>query len=126
MRALRLRPHLAWEVATMRRLLAIAAVPLALACASVVGEAFTIEDWAHKPIGSNGNLWKVTITNHTSSPLRCSVEYTWLDVDDFPLMDAFNQGTVPANSTADIGGQRYIGADNAGRIRGASATADCY
>lgn len=130
----------------MRRLLAIAAVPLALACASPiggawspvgkawspVGEPFTIEDWAHKPIGRYAAYaswevaWKVTITNHTSEPLRCSVYYTWLDEDDFPLSEALSHGTIPANSTADIGSQWPISEYKFEGIAGASATANCH
>jgi hypothetical protein len=97
------------------------------------GELFILEDWDHKPIGEYIDhpvlevAWRVTITNKTPATLHCSVAYTWLDVDGFALADAFGQGSIPANRTADIGGRWPLAMYKFEAIAGASATVSlCY
>jgi len=103
---------------------------LALGCASLIHGPFTIEDWGYKPIGSPRDVqevaWKVTIKNNTFEKLRCHVEYTWLDRDGFPLDGHMNSGTIPAKSTADIGGQWFMASEKLGYVRDSSVAVDCY
>ena len=98
----------------------------------MIGEPFTIDDWDHKVIGKYGGgpalevAWKVTITNHTFEDLHCSIDYTWLDEDGFPLADTHDGEAAPARSTTDIGGQWPVSKYKMDAVGSASVKADCY